>query len=255
VTVVLLVLASSACAETAFRHQFQYALKPEYKDRVDEVVKRWTGFAEKAPANGKPLIYQFGKDLGIAPKLYNLAINNQMDFAGRLDFPSEGALRAFWAATYQDPLWQELTGKWVKSAHRIQYIVNTCGYPAAGSYVRHSFEYQPKPSVACASGVTTEAGGAFTSADAQRLVRAWFKFCSEAPAKPVSCVFGADLGIGSELYPNAGKTNMAFGGSLDFKSETDMTVFWKWIVGQQLYKDITKDNLQATRVQYAVAFK
>lgn len=88
-------------------------------------------------------------------------------------------------------------------------------------FSRHTFEYQPKPSASCGASVSTEsgpAGGAsVSSADVQRITRAWVKFCQDAPAKPVSCVFGADLGLGKELYP--GKSNLAFGGSLDFKSE------------------------------------
>jgi hypothetical protein len=30
----------------------------------------------------------------------------------------------------------------------------------------------------------------------QKYVRTWYKFCQNAPAKPVTCVFGADLGLG-----------------------------------------------------------
>jgi hypothetical protein len=30
----------------------------------------------------------------------------------------------------------------------------------------------------------------------QKYVRAWYKFCQNGPAKPVTRVFGADMGIG-----------------------------------------------------------
>jgi hypothetical protein len=84
--------------------------------------------------------------------------------------------------------------------------------------------------------------------------RAWYSFCLNAPVKPVSCVFGPDLGIGKELYPS-NNPNLDFGGSLDFKSKADMVAFWKWLYPRPAYQALIKNHVvKASRIQYQATF-
>ena len=86
---------------------------------------------------GKPVLYQCGPDLGIASELYNFSAstNPNLDLACRLDFPSEAALRKFWAQTFADPKYKEIL-TWTDGTFRTQYFANVCSYPSAGTYWR-----------------------------------------------------------------------------------------------------------------------
>jgi hypothetical protein len=55
-----------------------------------------------------------------------------VDFAGRLDFATEEALRNFWKYVANNPTYVEMTKNWVRNGYRMQYIVNSCAYPAPG---------------------------------------------------------------------------------------------------------------------------
>jgi hypothetical protein len=66
-----------------------------------------------------------------------------VDFAGRLDFATEDALRTFWKFTANNASYIQMTKDWIQSAYRMQYIVNSCAYPAPGVCVHYVHHAQP----------------------------------------------------------------------------------------------------------------